>query len=91
MSAVTLQIALPILDPECSDKLKIEAQLGAIHPYNLRSGARKIGSNFPSFWVVEYFNGKSIFHAHKSFFQVILLILKASSINLAVLSPERQW
>lgn len=26
MSAVTLQIALPILDPECSDKLKIEAQ-----------------------------------------------------------------
>ena len=26
MSAVTLQIALPIPDPECSDKLKIEAQ-----------------------------------------------------------------
>ena len=39
MSAVTLQIALPILDPECSDKLKIEAQyiLTNLNPVHKRS------------------------------------------------------
>ena len=83
MSAVTLQIALPILDPECSDKLKIEAQyiLTNLNPVHVRSA-----QTLQVFELVEYFYGKSIFHASKSFFQEILLILKASSIK-----PEKQW
>ena len=91
MSAVTLQIASPILDPKCSDKLKIEAQYIPATATILNPVHGRSAQTLQVFEWLNIYNGKSIFHAHTSFFQVILLILKASSINLAVLSPGRQW